>query len=214
MNILNNDLRARNIIMVFSGLLVIRIIIAIIHFLFVQHVKVSPLDLSFLELLADAERIIIIVNILVYITAIVFFILWFRRAYANLHRLGIILNYSEGWAAGAWFVPFLNLYRPLEIMTETWNETQIAAGFAGDELKGSGKLIAWWILYIGSALMTNFASAIGGESSLLFIAIADLCAVGALLLIINIIRETREFEKILFRAKHEKDITEHLIGEL
>ncbi|RZK31646.1 MAG: DUF4328 domain-containing protein, partial [Hymenobacter sp.] len=43
----------------------------------------------------------------------VFLILWLRRAYYNLHQLpGINPEYSDGWAAGAWFVPFLNFVRP------------------------------------------------------------------------------------------------------
>ena len=47
------------------------------------------------------------------IASMVAFIMWFRRAYANLHRLDnvVILNHTEGWAAGAWFVPILNLFQ-------------------------------------------------------------------------------------------------------
>lgn len=52
-------------------------------------------------------------------------IMWFRRAYHNPYKIGIsYLSYSEGWAAGAWFVPFMNLVRPFTIMKEIWNKTQ------------------------------------------------------------------------------------------
>ena len=40
------------------------------------------------------------------------FILWFRRAYFNLHTKINYLSHSEGWAALCWFVPFVNLSEP------------------------------------------------------------------------------------------------------
>jgi hypothetical protein len=69
------------------------------------------------------ERLVGIVFLAVFITSSVFFIQWFRRAYYNLHiRTGNCEN-SEGWAAGAWFVPIVCLYRPYHIMLELWNKT-------------------------------------------------------------------------------------------
>ena len=48
----------------------------------------------------------------------VLFIRWFRRGYYNLHLLPVRVRHGEGWAAGAWFVPFMNLFRPYQIMKE------------------------------------------------------------------------------------------------
>ena len=40
------------------------------------------------------------------IIIIIFWIQWMRRAYFNLHQLKTPrLQFSEGWAAGGWFVP-------------------------------------------------------------------------------------------------------------
>lgn len=63
------------------------------------------------------EAAIGLLNLMVYIIIIVLFIRWFRRAYFNLGLRGYTLH-DEGWAAGAWFVPILNLYRPVQIMNE------------------------------------------------------------------------------------------------
>jgi len=93
-----------------------------------------------------------------YIFSTVTFIKWFRRAYANLHLRVNYLNHSEGWAAGCWFVPILNLYRPIQIMSELYKET--------DELLLKKKIISkskynatyitlWWILWILSGLVGN-----------------------------------------------------------
>jgi hypothetical protein len=59
----------------------------------------------------------LITAILMTITAIMF-IMWFRRAYYNLHTKMDHLSYSEGWAAGYWFIPIASLYTPYKIMKE------------------------------------------------------------------------------------------------
>jgi Domain of unknown function (DUF4328) len=57
------------------------------------------------------------------IISISYFIMWFRRAYYNLHFLVSNLAYKENWAAAAWFIPGLNFYRPFEIMKEIFSAT-------------------------------------------------------------------------------------------
>ena len=74
-------------------------------------------------------------------------IMWLRRAYYNLHQLpGIYPEYSDGWAAGAWFVPFINLARPYTIMREVWNDTQRAA--VGQVAEPATILGWWWAAFI------------------------------------------------------------------
>ena len=56
-----------------------------------------------------------------YVAIAVLFIVWFHRAYANLHALGAeYLRWGKGWAIGAWFVPILNLWRPKQIANDIW----------------------------------------------------------------------------------------------
>jgi hypothetical protein len=56
-----------------------------------------------------------------YIVASILFLIWFHRAYKNLRPLGAVnLTYSPGWAVGGFFVPFLNLVRPFQVMREIW----------------------------------------------------------------------------------------------
>lgn len=59
-----------------------------------------------------------VVFLICYVLTAVYFIMWFRRAYFNLHKLVKGLKYSEGWAAGAWFVPVFNLFGPYQIATD------------------------------------------------------------------------------------------------
>lgn len=58
-----------------------------------------------------------------YITSIIVFLNWFRRAYGNLHRLKLRLNHSETMAVWAFFIPIIFLFRPYQIMKEIWSST-------------------------------------------------------------------------------------------
>ncbi|MBN2638370.1 MAG: DUF4328 domain-containing protein [Bacteroidales bacterium] len=62
--------------------------------------------------------------LLTWIISAITFILWFQRAYANLHRKINYLNYEPYWASLGWFVPVLNLIRPYQIMNELTTETK------------------------------------------------------------------------------------------
>ena len=95
------------------------------------------------------------------ITSIVTFILWFRRAYNNLHQLSTRMEYGEGWAAGAWFVPFMNLVRPYKIMKElyvTSNKILIEKVDNYKPLISTSIVGLWWTIYIGANMFSNFAT--------------------------------------------------------
>lgn len=105
------------------------------------------------------EQIIGIISIIINIISIVTFIMWFRRAYFNLHQKVKHLAYSEGWAAGSWFVPILSLFRPFQIMKELYTETKIAFeknNILGTENIGTSALGWWWTLWIISSFLGQF----------------------------------------------------------
>ena len=84
------------------------------------------------------------------------FIMWFRRAYYNLHLRVKRLRFDEGWAAGAWFVPIINLGRPVRIMSELYKETdklfkKKLPGYEG--VFTSTYITLWWTLWLLSGLV-------------------------------------------------------------
>ena len=86
-----------------------------------------------------------------YIVSAVMFIRWFRRAYFNLHLVAKRLTYTEGWAAGSWFVPFINLFRPYQIMKELYEETEIVLAKRNltPRVVLPGTMVGvWWTLWI------------------------------------------------------------------
>lgn len=105
------------------------------------------------------QQMMAILYTIAYIVSVTTFILWFRRAYNNLHQRAMYLSYSEGWAAGSWFVPILNLYRPYQIMKEMYTETRHLLQSKGfPEISLSAKLLGWWwALWIASRFVGQFA---------------------------------------------------------
>jgi hypothetical protein len=132
------------------------------------------------------QRIIGISELLLHIVLIVYFIMWFRRAYFNLHSLGFYLRYTEGWAAGAWFVPFMNLYAPFKIMKEIWDNTQMRAQQGSEDivLKPSTLLGVWWFLWIVTNIAGNIYSRLElqGEHT-----ISDLISLNTTSIVLNVI---------------------------
>lgn len=81
------------------------------------------------------------------------FIAWIRVAYGNLEAFGAkgSLRWSVGWSVGAWFVPFLNLWRPKQIVDDTWraSDPNLPRGpQRGGELRPPLLHHVWWGLWI------------------------------------------------------------------
>lgn len=91
-------------------------------------------------------------------------IMWMRRAYYNLHqRPDIHPEYSDGWAAGAWFVPFLNFVRPFTIMREVWQDTQRAAW--GRIVEPATLVGWWWAAFLIKMLIGRITSKMGSSDA-------------------------------------------------
>jgi len=129
---------AVSVLTIFFGLTIIALVSKIMKYNL--HVRMDRGDFTMDEATSNELRSLVIgiVFMIVKILTAIFFIMWFRRAYYNLTQIpNSKVNYTEGWAAGAWFVPILNLFRPVEIMNEIWRETQIHSGNTEEAQKGS-----------------------------------------------------------------------------
>jgi hypothetical protein len=114
-------------------------------------------------IVAEAERsdsinqIATIIYFILRIISAVFFIQWFRRAYHNISNFSTP-QLSDGWAAGAWFVPIFNWFRPYQMMREMWQATTNQVGT--DEFNETGynyklNIGIWWTLWVIFAVLTN-----------------------------------------------------------
>jgi len=97
------------------------------------------------------EQIVSVLYLVAFVVSAVTFIQWFRRAYYNLHQKVNGLSYTEGWAAGSWFVPILCLFRPYQIMREMYTETDsflTSQGISSNQKLNMNLLRWWWALWI------------------------------------------------------------------
>lgn len=144
-----------------------KLAIVIIYIILFVSIAFALSNYSQLDLLENAEKgiynfedasandtrqqFIAILLVLLNIVSAVTFIMWFRRAYHNLQLAGESTKYDHGWAAGAWFIPILNFFRPYEIMKELFVKSNYkinsALGGQGDQ-NYKVKIGLWWAIWI------------------------------------------------------------------
>ncbi len=157
-----------------------------------------------LTLIESSDFLFYSTHLLVMVLSSVFFIRWFRRAYHNLHMNGRNrLSFTEGWAVGCWFMPFVNIIRPFQIMREIWDETQ--ENIRGKtETKNSVMIGWWWTMWIVSLAGDRISFKLTRKAESLE-QLADLAMVDvfvnalnivALVMIIRIVKQTHSFEKL------------------
>jgi putative effector of murein hydrolase LrgA (UPF0299 family) len=156
----NKDRSNRLIIIlwIYTGFVVLSSVSDIAQYFLLK--KIATGNFNMLEVNANDMRqsIIGILLFLLYIGVAVVFIQWFRRAYYNLHQLSNTLSHSEGWAAGAWFVPFMNLGRPFLIMKEMMSVSEnmlLRAGMISENKNRRRSVGIWWTAWIAISILNN-----------------------------------------------------------
>ncbi|WP_116106563.1 DUF4328 domain-containing protein [Lewinella sp. IMCC34191] len=138
------------------------------------------------------------------------FIRWFRRAYFNLHLLPVRVDHGEGWAAGSWFVPILNVFRPYQIMRELFVKSEYLLR-DNDRLEKSwfnySLLGTWWGVWavfgvldrIGSRLDNHLdLDSIGGlQTSFQMDVVLYIVGTVAAYLAIQVVRNYSRVEQLL-----------------
>lgn len=102
-----------------------------------------------------------ILYIIGFIVSAVTFIMWFRRAYYNMEQHVTKLSSSNGWAAGAWFIPFFNLVKPFQIMSELYENTIALFKYHKMENPHEPRISIvgwWWAFWIINNLFSNISS--------------------------------------------------------
>lgn len=107
------------------------------------------------------QQTIAIFQTCVYLTTGIVFLVWKNKSYKNLAALGAKgLEYSSGWAVGSYFVPFISLFRPFQIMREIWKacdpKSDIGNSATGIEWKSSSSsflLPLWWTFFVTDVIL-------------------------------------------------------------
>ncbi|MCU4177435.1 DUF4328 domain-containing protein [Carboxylicivirga sp. N1Y90] len=165
-------------------------------------------DDSQLEMSDLRQGIIGLVQTGLTITSVVVFLGWFRRAYGNLHRSGIRnITYSETMTNWSFVIPFINLYRPYQIMKELLQEMKrvVITVVPSYRLQISSGIIGmWWTVYIIRGILGQiaFRSSLRAEtvfelsnSSMAFI-ISDTFDIIAIIVTILMVKQVSKEEEM------------------
>jgi hypothetical protein len=108
----------------------------------------------------DRVQLLNILSVGGYVVTGILFAVWFQRCYKNAQNLGALdLRFSSGWAAGAWFVPFLNLVRPKQMVDDVWKSADPSVPPYPNRdwmsKRGAPLLDVWWGFFIGAAIVNR-----------------------------------------------------------
>jgi hypothetical protein len=101
-----------------------------------------------------------IFGLIALIATAVVFLIWENRVYKNLPALGAPRpDFSSGWVVGSWFVPFLNLVRPYQIVKYIQDKSDpetVSVGGGYYAAGGNITLKAWWGFWLASNIVDRF----------------------------------------------------------
>jgi uncharacterized membrane protein YeaQ/YmgE (transglycosylase-associated protein family) len=146
------------------------------------------------------QQVIGVVQVGLFIATGVMFCFWIHRAHKNLPAFGVQnLRFSPGWAVGGFFVPILNLVRPVQVVTEIWkaSDPNAPTGTGWQNAPGSPLIGFWWLAYVVSSLVGNVAARLATNANTLsqimtasqMTVASDFVSVGAAILAILVVRE-------------------------
>ena len=108
--------------------------------------------------------LVAVLELMLYVTTVVFFCVWLYRASDNLVKFNPWnrASYSPGWAVGSFFVPFVNLVVPYRAVKEVWQKSGPPDEAYLSEPGPPASFPVWWAFW----LVAGFAGNISLRASL------------------------------------------------
>lgn len=172
MSIFDNSNRARFALIAFG----VNMVISLIYFLstymqlnLLENIQLGgPITESEADFNDSRQSIVAIMYFISSILTMVFFLMWFKKAYENINNVGIeSTNYSVWSSVWSWIVPILSLFRPVQIMTEISTKTQDAIQHFDEtfKIKSFKALIGiWWASFIITNIIDQVFNRISNNS--------------------------------------------------
>jgi hypothetical protein len=167
---------------------------------------VESADMKMIDASDTVRSFLVIVRFIMYVLTAIVFIMWFRRAYYNLNSLPWNnARYTEGWAAGSWFVPIIWFWWPFQIMMDIWRGTQNVLRERLGEPQPGMIVGWWWALFLLSRIYGFFIRAfyreVDGIDSFITAVkmqfVGEIITIAALVIAIIMIQRTNFFEREL-----------------
>ena len=96
------------------------------------------------------------IQAIVFVTTVIAFLMWVYRANRAARSFGVAyMEFMPGWAVGWWFIPFLNLVRPYQVMVEIWKasspDSLDATSWQAE--RNPPIILTWWLTYLLAGLL-------------------------------------------------------------
>jgi hypothetical protein len=122
----------------------------VLHFL-----KPIPLDEE-TELFHGLSLLIDFPVVMIFLVLVPLFGIWIIRANKNVRSLGAEhLSISPGWALGYFFVPIVNLFKPLKAMNELFLASHAPDSWHQNPKEKSRMVNYWWVLFTGNLFLLS-----------------------------------------------------------
>ncbi|MDP3156580.1 MAG: DUF4328 domain-containing protein [Archangium sp.] len=132
--------------------------------------------------LAIVGGLVALLYLVVFITTIVLVCMWFHLATRHALARGASMEVETPAAAvGSWFIPFVNLARPFNLVRRMLDSAGLDAGAVS----------AWQVLWITGNITANISSRVGGMGGIGIGLLSDLFMVGAGITFVQIIRKLK-----------------------
>jgi Domain of unknown function (DUF4328) len=111
--------------------------------------------------------IALILYVITYLVCVVVFLMWLYRARGNLPALGVTdARWSPAWSIAFWFIPIVSLFRPYQVVKETWQASDPATS-PGWRRDVPPAIFGWWwglflVNSIGSNVTERMSTRMGG----------------------------------------------------
>lgn len=209
-----NQKRASNAIMVLWFSLGAAVLMLLVEFYTYYTFNSGYLDYDSLMFFSVVVGLAGIVTIGATIAAAITFIQWFRRAYFNMHMLvpSTSLKYTEGWAAGAWFIPIFNWFGPYQIakdMIQHATRLLTNKGLVSNGVEVSKVAGIWWGLWVASSVLGQIDYRLSdnvNEVSLVFSVLSSIASIAAAYYAIQYVKKYSEWEELLPQAVEDAEV--------
>ena len=220
-NILPISGRARVNIALISVILIITFLVIISDFMVLNLVKAyfngETIDVADAKAIESRQHLINTCYVIASILSSIAFLVWLHRAYHNMMQRVDAPLFSPGWAVGVWFIPFINLVRPYNVMREIFSESQ---QIIDNHKKSSNPilkfpLIGWWwgiyltrnvLLQVSSRVVKSADTMYEIRTAAIFDIIVSLIGMAAAVVTIQMIIQHSKLEEQLSAIPEEEQI--------
>lgn len=115
-------------------------------------------DLGLASSVDTLSSVLATASVVAFLAALVAFLVWLRTAYGSDRVDPGALRHGTGWSLGAWFVPFLNLVRGPQVVSDLWTGALRRGTGDPTAVRPSGRVGPWWGTYLVSGVVGNAAA--------------------------------------------------------